>query len=252
MILQSYSQHTHCSAHETCPATIPLLVGIVPPRTTDPDPDFIPGVAAAALGALLDARGIPYAIAGGIACALYGSSRYTYDLDVVVGVPSTDVRALKASLGAESDQFRSVGNALYFDSPSESDTDPLPIELLPSDTFTWPHPLSSGSQRTATVHGEVCVLLPAAIVVSKAGRAASGIGATRPRTVEKFRSDLGDSEYLLPLIGEGEFGRVFGLYAEEKRGRIAANLRKIGEVSSTVGRWVEELQERGELERSEQ
>lgn len=98
-----------------------------------------------------------------------------------------------------------------------------------------------------TPSGEVRVLLPASIVISKSGRTASGIEATRPKSVEKFLSDLGDIEYLIPLIGEGEFGRVFGLYSAEKRERIAANLGKIGDVSSKVGQWVEGLEARGEL-----
>lgn len=105
-------------------------------RPTDPGPTFVPALAAAALGALLDRRDIPSAVAGGIACAFYASARFTYDLDVVVGVPGTSVRALKTDLGTE-DGLRSVGNALYFDPPQggtaseASHKEPLPIKFLP-------------------------------------------------------------------------------------------------------------------------
>lgn len=47
--------------------------------------------AALALGAALDEENVSYAIIGGTACCLYGSTRGTIDLDVVVALPGSEV-----------------------------------------------------------------------------------------------------------------------------------------------------------------
>lgn len=170
-------------------------------------------------------------------CVLHGSNRTTEDFDLVVDIPANQVPPLKNMLADMDTRLSAVGNSLYFRHPASTST--VSIELLSVSNFSWPSPLNSGSQTVSTGQGDVRVLKPATLLISKLGRTASSIGSTRPRTLAKRNSDLYDIGHLIPLIPDGSFEKALQLYPVEKRDKIIANLTKVTQVSGNVRLWVE-------------
>lgn len=179
--------------------------------------------AAVALGQALAQLGVDYAVIGGVACVILGSTRTTRDLDFVVDVLGHEVRGLKARIAAVDPRFESSGNSLRF---SGND---FPIELLPTDSFTWPQPLRACTIRVdnGTTAGPVEVLSPAAILFSKAKRLCHSMDSTRPMTVAKAQSDSSDMTFLLSRASPDDFREVFSLYAPQKQDGILQAIRAI-------------------------
>jgi len=194
--------------------------------------------AAIALAHTLQHLAVPYAIAGGAACILLGGKRTTHDLDVVVDIDGGEVRALKERIAALDTRFRSVGNSLYYGSSST-----VPIELLTTRNFTWPDPLAAGC-RTIALPGheeEIVVLGPAALLFSKSGRTANAIGATRPQTQAKLRTDLVDVRFLCSILQPQDLASTLTLYAPDKQARIRSNLGAIARISPPLRRLCAQL-----------
>lgn len=193
-----------------------------------------------AISESLKRLGINYAIAGGFACTLYNSDRLTVDIDIVVSCPGSEVRTLKVKIAEGDERFHSVGNGLYF-GPKR-----IPIELLPTDVFRWPVPLSAGSHvvmisadrgllaghddaNGKEVQGQIIVLTPAAILFSKTLRTVQGLQSSRPKSRIKLYCDLRDMIFVESLTDVTELQRTLSAYPIEKANRILSDLHLVVE-----------------------
>lgn len=71
--------------------------------------------AARALSTILDTLGIKHAIFGGFAVALYGGSRRTKDIDILVDIPAKDIRdVLRPRVTEINQHFAQLGLSYYF------------------------------------------------------------------------------------------------------------------------------------------
>ena len=71
--------------------------------------------AARALCSVLDTLGIPHAIIGGFAVSLYGSARFTHDIDVLVDIASPKIQEfLRPQVSQINQHFAQMGFKYYF------------------------------------------------------------------------------------------------------------------------------------------
>lgn len=70
------------------------------PASPGPTPDALVTVVSAVTD-VLESHGIPHAVVGGIAAAIWGDARTTFDVDVLVCIPASDQDRLLAAFGAD-------------------------------------------------------------------------------------------------------------------------------------------------------
>jgi hypothetical protein len=179
--------------------------------------------ASTAISVALTALHYEHAIIGGAACALLGSDRTSYDIDVVVNLGTADARDVKRAIAVHDTSFEIRSNGMYFCD--------YPIELLPTSAFTWPVPLTQGSQTLGNV---IHILSPLALIVSKAKRAATLSTSTRPKSILKCASDSSDIEYLSTLVKDVDVVRILGLYPTDRVDQLVGNLKVLSERSMLI------------------
>ena len=191
--------------------------------------------ASIAIGRALDQMALEYAIIGGVACSLHQSFyRSTIDLDLVVDVKGSEIREIKTRVATFDDRFRQLGNSLYFED--------LPIEMLPTDHFGWPHPLAEAIRVITTLSQDtVKVLSPTAIIVSKLSRAALSCSSTRPKTVLKFGTDMMDINEMFSITMDQEFNQGLDLYSPERKRQIRDQLEQLAPYSQQISAALQSL-----------
>ncbi|KAK2590066.1 hypothetical protein QQS21_012254 [Conoideocrella luteorostrata] len=171
--------------------------------------------AATSLSTILTQQGINHAIIGGFAVNLLGHTRKTLDIDVEIDNGTRTISEMRQQvcqfLSADT-RFSFVNNKIFF-APPEFPQISIPIETIPLGELGLPRELSVIRPGDGTVP----ILRPGILILTKIKRCAHLIMSTRPKSLQKFASDVDDIEFIMDwLIDNGGKVDFDGYRAEDQ------------------------------------
>lgn len=195
--------------------------------------------AARALCDVLDTLRIPHVIIGGFAVSLYGSDRFTHDIDVLVDIAPPKIQDfLRPQVSQINKHFAQMKLKYYF-APMlmeglvgeqlvlANDGNVL-VETLATNALGLPvqiDPAMVINSGGAEQGSGLPTLHPSVLVLTKMKRWASISDSTFPPSVKKAGTDLQDIDFLIKWLQERNLKISVGAYNAAKPERLYSALK---------------------------